>query len=92
MASVQALKLYYEDSDITNDVDIMECVCRDVSGGRSDCLTLKMDHADKWLRWSPQKNDRLRVVRNGYDSKTMYLNTILSAALLWSRGGAAVVG
>jgi len=78
MAQVQRdLTLYYEGVDITDDVDIMECVCRDVSGGEADCLNLKVDHADKWFRWGPQKNDRLRVTRSGYDSKTLFLNTIV---------------
>lgn len=78
MAQVQRdLTLYYEGADITDDVDIMECVCRDVSGGEADCLNLKVDHADKWFRWGPQKNDKIRVTRSGYDSKTLFLNTIV---------------
>ena len=71
------IALFYEDVNITDDVDIMECVVRDVSCGESDCLSLTLDHADRWFRWNPQKNDRLRVTRSGYDSKTLYLNTIM---------------
>lgn len=78
MADVQAgVTLIYEGTDITDDVDIIECVCRDVSGGESDCLNLKVDHADKWLRWGPQKNDTIQVKRSGYDSKTLFLNTVI---------------
>lgn len=69
--------LMYEDTDITADVDIMECVCRDVSGGESDWLNLKVDHAERWMGWGPQKNDKIRVLRSGYDSGTLYLNTII---------------
>lgn len=69
--------LIYEDTDITADVDILECVCRDVSGGESDWVNLKVDHADRWIGWGPQKNDRIQIVRSGYDSKTLYLNTIV---------------
>lgn len=68
--------LIYEDTDITEDVDIIECVCRDVSGGESDWINLKVDHAERWIGWGPQKNDRIQVLRSGYDSKTMYLNAI----------------
>ena len=78
MAQVQRdLTLLYEGRDITDDVDIIECVCRDVSGGESDCLNLKVDHADKWFNWNTQKNERIQVLRSGYDTKTMYLNTIV---------------
>lgn len=78
MAQTQRdVTLYYEGSDITDDVDIIECVLKDVSGGESDCLNLKVDHAEKWFRWGPAKNDRLRVTRGGYDSKTLYLNTVV---------------
>lgn len=78
MAQVQRdLTLIYNGVDITDSVDIIECICRDVSGGESDCLKIKVDHADKWMRWNPQKNDRIRVMRSGYDTKTMYLNTVV---------------
>lgn len=78
MAQAQRdMTLIYEGADITNEVDIIECVCRDVSGGEADCLTLKVDHADQWFRWGPKKNDRIRVTRSGYDSKTLYLNTVV---------------
>ena len=70
--------LMYEDTDITASVDIMECVCRDVSGSESDWVNLKVDHAEQWLAWGPQKNDKIRVLRSGYDSRTMYLNAIIT--------------
>ena len=71
------LKLYYNGKDITKDVDILECVVRDVSGRESDCLNLLVDHADKWFKWGVEKNDVLRVTRAKYDSKALYLNTIV---------------
>ena len=78
MALAQAdMTLIYKGTDITKQVDIIECVCRDVSGSESDCLNLKVDHADQWFRWGPQKNDTIQVKRNGYDSKTLYLNTVI---------------
>ncbi|MBR3740564.1 MAG: hypothetical protein IKN04_08900 [Clostridia bacterium] len=78
MVKVQKdISLIYEGVDITDDVDIMECVCRDVGGGEADCLNLKVDHADKWFRWGPKKNDKIRVKRSGYDTKTLFLNTVV---------------
>lgn len=69
--------LYYEGVDISNDVDILECIHKDVSCGARDCLNLKVDHAEKWLVWGPQKNDTIRITRSGYDTKTLYLNTVI---------------
>lgn len=78
MAQAQRdITLIYQGVDITDEVDIIECVCRDVSGEESDCLMLTLDHAEKWFQWKPQKNDTIRVTRGGYDSKTMYLNTVV---------------
>ena len=77
MADVRGnLKLFYNDKDITKYVDILGCVMRDRSGRESDCLDLKVDHANKWFNWGVAKNDRLRVTRSGYDSGTLFLNTI----------------
>jgi len=78
MAATQRdVTLFYNGQDITNEVDIIECVLRDVSGGESDCLNLRLDHADEWFRLNPQKNDTIQVKRGGYDSKTLYLNTVV---------------
>ena len=78
MAEVQKdVRLYYQGVDITDEVDIIECVMQDRSGAAADCLNLKVDHADEWFRWGTQKNDKIRVTRAGYDSKTMFLNTIV---------------
>lgn len=78
MAQVQRdITLIYEGVDITKNIDIIECKCRDVSGGESDCLNLQVDHADKWFRWNPQKNDRIQVIRSGYDSKSLFVNTVV---------------
>ena len=78
MAEVQrGMTLWYEGRDITDEVDIVECVCRDVSGGQRDALNLKVDHAGEWFRWAPRKNDRLRVTRSGYDTGEMFLTAII---------------
>lgn len=75
--SQKDLRLFYNGKDITESVDILECVVRDVSRNESDCLNLLADHAEKWFKWGVKKNDTLRVKRSGYDTKTMYLNTVV---------------
>ena len=91
MAETQRdVTLYYNGQDITDSVDIIECALTDVSGGESDCLNLKLDHADEWFRWGPKKNDTLRVTRGGYDSKTLYLHTVApqeGAYRIYATGG-----
>ena len=78
MANVQKdLRLFYNGKDITESVDILECFVRDVSRKESDCLNLLVDHAERWFTWGVQKNDTMRVTRSGYDTKTLYLNTIV---------------
>jgi len=71
------VRLIYEGTDITNDVDVTKCVCDDVSGG-SDCVHLTLDNAENWLRWGPQMNDEIRVQLDNYDSGLMYMNTVVS--------------
>ena len=77
MAGEPEITLLYEGTDISKDVDILECVHKDVSCGACDLLNLKVDHADKWMSWDPQKNDIIRVMRSGYDSMNLYLNTVI---------------
>lgn len=71
------VKLVYEGTDITGYVDILKCVHKDVSGGRSDLMELELDHAGTWYAWSPRQNDTIRVSLDDYDTGTLYLNTIL---------------
>lgn len=71
------MQLYYENADITDDVDIVSAVHRDVSGGRSDCLELTLDHAATWNRWKPQIDDSIELAYNGYTTGRLFLNTIL---------------
>lgn len=71
------MQLFYENTDISADVDIRECRHRDVSGGRSDCLEIILEHADAWYRWGVRQGDRMRVMDGGYDTGELYLNTIL---------------
>lgn len=70
------MRLYYEDVDITDQVQIASAVVRDVSCGRADSLELVVNNAAAWYAWQPAGNDRIRVTQDGYDSGDMYLNAI----------------
>ena len=71
------MRLIYEGKDITQYADVRKCVHRDVSFGRSDSLELELEHAAIWHSWNPQQDDRLQVMHDGYDTGSLYLNTIL---------------
>lgn len=48
----------------------------DTEGARCDSLCIEMENASTWYSWTPEKDDRILVIQDGYDSGTMYLNTI----------------
>lgn len=71
------MQLFYEGTNITNSVDVVKCIQRDVSGGRCDSLEIVLENAAAWYRWQPQRDDTIEVQKNGYSTGKMYLNTIL---------------
>lgn len=74
------MQLIYNGTDITEDVDVVKAIHRDVSGGRCDCLELVLENAAAWYRWQPQTDDTLRLTKESYDTGDLYLNTILPEA------------
>lgn len=71
------MQLFYEGVDIAGKVDVVKCIHRDGCGGRCDCLELELEHAGAWYSWEPKQGDRIVAARDGYDTGTLYLNTIL---------------
>lgn len=71
------MRLYYEGTDISDDVDIIRCVHKDVSGGRCDCLEIELENASAWYKWGPKQDDKLIAVRGSYQTGILYLNTIV---------------
>ena len=55
------MELTWNGRNITDSVNITGCVHRDVSGGRSDCLELTLDHASRWYSWNPQEDDEIII-------------------------------
>lgn len=74
------MQLIYNGTDITDDVDIVKCVHKDVSGSKCDLLEIELENAKAWYRWQPQRDDVLIAALNGYDTGAMYLNSVLPEA------------
>lgn len=70
------MELYYQGVDIAPRVEVTECVHRESSGGRSDCLELVFENAGDWYAWGPKVDDTLSVSVDGYKTGKMYLNTV----------------
>lgn len=70
------MEIYYQDTDITSDVQIKNCIVNDTVN-RCDGLLLEFENAASWYAWGPQENDRIRALHNGYDSGEMYISRIL---------------
>ena len=69
------MRLIYQGTDITDSVDIISAVHRDVSDRRCDGLELTLDHAAAWYGWGPQTDDTILLTENGYSTGTLYLET-----------------
>lgn len=74
------MRLYWQGVDITERVNIVGCVHRDVSGGRCDALELTLDHASVWYRWAPQEDDEILLVHDRYSTGKLYLNAVIPLA------------
>lgn len=71
------MEVIYQGVDITEFVVISGCIVRDTCGCRCDSLDIEFENAAGWYGWQPAEDDVLVVRQDGYDSGTMYLNTIL---------------
>ena len=70
------MKVYYEQTDITDVVQVRECTVHDTAGRRCDSMNIEFENAAVWDRWSPQEDDRIAVTESAYDSGIMYVNTV----------------
>lgn len=71
------MEIYYEDTNITQNVQPRSCVLTDTCGERSDALEIEFENGAAWQSWAPQEDDRIRLTHNGYDSGDMYINAVL---------------
>lgn len=71
------MKIYYQDTDITESVQVKSCIARDNGGGRSDSLTIEFNNASSWHSWGAQEDDQIAVAHNGYNTGVMYINRVI---------------
>ena len=71
------MEIIYQGKDITQYVIVRTCVARDTAGGRCDSLEIEFENAEGWEAWGPEEDDTIRITHDGYDTGTMYVNTVL---------------
>ena len=71
------MEIYYQGKDITDYVIPRLCIARDTAGARCDSLEIEFENAAGWYGWGPEEDDRILVAQDGYDTGTMYVNTVL---------------
>lgn len=71
------MEIYYQGTDITSVVHVKKCIVRDTSGKRCDSMEIVFENARRWRVWGPEKDDQIRIRHGGYDSGTMFVNTVL---------------
>ena len=68
------MRLLYQGTDITGQVNVTACRCRETSGGQCDSLFVEMLDAQAWYRWKPDMDDRIEVTEGSYTTGRLYLN------------------
>lgn len=71
------MELYYQGKDITGFAQISKCVVRDTCGDRCDSLEIEFENAREWASWGPAEDEKILVAHRGYDSGTLYVNTVI---------------
>lgn len=74
------MEIYYEGTDITDDVQVTNCIVRDGCGERCDSLEIEFENAARWYGWGPEEDDQIVVEHNGYGSGILFVNSILPEA------------
>ena len=71
------MQIIYQGKDITQYVIVRQCVARDTAGGRCDSLDIEFENAAGWYAWGPEEDDTILIAHDGYDTGTLYVNTVL---------------
>ena len=71
------MEIFYEGKDITDMVQVRECLFHDVSGGRCDSLEITFENAAAWYQWGPEEDDQIFIAQGGVTTGVMFLNTVL---------------
>ncbi|HHW03416.1 MAG TPA: hypothetical protein GXX35_11530 [Thermoanaerobacterales bacterium] len=69
------MKLIYEGTDITADVNIISAKIKDNASGVADSLEIIFSDTEKlWRQWNPQKGDKIELQADGFSSGLMYVD------------------
>jgi len=73
------MKLIYNGTDITGQVDIIQASSWDPAGNMSDrCEVELSDTSGLWHEWKPQKGDQIEIDLEGYSTGSMNIDQIKS--------------
>lgn len=70
------VRITWQGTDITGYVIVRKAVARDTCGGRCDGLDIAFENAEDWYRWGPEEDDEIQIEADGWESGTLYLNTV----------------
>lgn len=71
------MEIYFENTNISEYVDVKKCICRDTSKKKYDSVEIEFEGAETWYQWKAQKNDCIRITDGIFDSGKMYLQSII---------------
>ena len=72
------LKVFYNGTDITDDISINSCIHDMFACSTADTLTLKFNDINKvWDSWKPQNEDLISIVCGVAKSGAMYIDSVI---------------
>ncbi len=72
------LKIFYNETDITDDISINSCIHDMYACSRADTLTLKFNDINKvWDSWKPENEDIISIVCGVAKSGAMYIDSVV---------------
>lgn len=70
------MRLYYQEKDITDRVEVLEAKCHNGIHEICGCDIL-LNEAEKWYAWQPKIGDTIRLTDGKLDSGKMYLDSVM---------------
>ncbi len=81
------MNIFYNGTDITEQVQVCGAQVHDHAGGRLDRIELCFrDPEQDWMRWGVRKEDEVRIVHQGFDTGTMFVDEYRAKAGVFSLG------
>jgi len=71
------VQLIYQGKDITSSINIKKADITDNAGGIADSVEMHFnDPKGLWSQWKPQKNDQVKLSKDGFSSGLMYTDEL----------------